>query len=169
MMAATMESPRSMPAVTMIRSVIPISVIPDNGDQFVRPIASDKIMPDIQIQSVPITAIPMPRNMLTDSTELTAITARTMAEPTIAKYNILIGISSPPPLAPIDEAFCIDLTVLMMSGKANATPISAPPINIPMPSGRYNNKRSDPGSLIATPTSSNGKSPNTDSIGDRNQ
>ena len=46
-----------MPLLTRIRIVTAIIVMPDIGDQFVRPSDSDTITPAIQIQSVPRTAI----------------------------------------------------------------------------------------------------------------
>ena len=55
--------------VTMINSVIPTSVMPESGDQLVRPIASERMMPAIQIQSVPITAMAMPLSNPMFSTE----------------------------------------------------------------------------------------------------
>ena len=56
------ESVRSIPnaCVNTINSVIPTSVIPDSGDQFVRPMASDRMMPAIHIHRVPSSAIAMP-------------------------------------------------------------------------------------------------------------
>ena len=45
---------------------------PDNGDQLVRPMASERMMPAIQIHSVPSSAIAMP-GQAHDSTDVTAM------------------------------------------------------------------------------------------------
>ncbi len=101
----------------MISSVMPTSVMPDNGDQLVRPIASESMMPDIHIQRVPSSAMAMPRTRPTDSTEVIAMILRRIAAPTIAKYSSLIGISSPDAPVWTFDAFCIDLMALTISGE----------------------------------------------------
>src|SRR5690554_4469874 len=96
-MAATMAGPVLIPPniwVIIISKVTAIKVMPDNGDQLVRPMASDKIIPAIQIHKVPSTAIKTPRAKPTSWAEVTAITPNNMAAPTTAKYNNLMGISS---------------------------------------------------------------------------
>ncbi len=134
--AAIMESLRSMPCVTMINNVIPTNVMPDSGDQFVRPMASERMIPAIHIHSVPRSAIVIPRPRPIVSTEVTAITLRSITAPTIAKYSILIGISSFDRSDETPAAFCIERIALTISGNARMTPMIAPPINMPMPSGR---------------------------------
>ena len=46
--------------VIMINNVTAMRVIPESGDQLVRPMASERIMPAIQIHRVPRTAINNP-------------------------------------------------------------------------------------------------------------
>ena len=66
-------------------------------------------------------------------------------------------------------AFCIDLIALKISGDASITPMMAPPISMPMPSGRYSSKRNGPGVSIVSPAASTGNISSAESIGDRNQ
>ena len=68
-----------------------------------------------------------------------------IAAPPTAKYNSLIGISSLEMPVATCAAFCIDLIALMINGDARMTPMMAPPISMPMPNGRYSNRRSGPG------------------------
>ena len=63
----------------------------------------------------------------------------------------------------------MDLMALFISGTASMTPMIAPPISMPMPSGRYNIKRSESGELTTAPVASSGKLSVADNIGDKNQ
>ena len=158
-----------MPWVSTMSSVIPTSVMPDSGDQFVRPIASDRMMPAIHIQSVPNSAIAMPRPRLISSTEVTAMMHSSSAAPPIAIYSSWIGSSSADSPAAMPAAFCIERIALMISGAASTTPMIAPPISMPMPSGRYSIRRSAFGASMTWPAASTGNAPVAASIGDRNQ
>ena len=73
----------SRPLEMMIRSVTAINVIPESGDQLVRPMASDKMTPAIHIHKVPTTAMSMPRPIPIFSVERIAITISRMAAPPI--------------------------------------------------------------------------------------
>ena len=78
--AATMASLRSRPLVMMISNVTAIRVIPDSGDQLVRPMHSDRITPAIHTQTVPRSAIARPRPIPMCCVERVAMTIRTTAE-----------------------------------------------------------------------------------------
>ena len=71
------ESP--IPLVITIRMVTAINVIPESGDQLVRPMHSDRITPATQIHSVASTAMMMPRVTPTSLVESMAITVSTIA------------------------------------------------------------------------------------------
>ena len=72
------------PLEMIINMVIAIKVMPERGDQLVRPIHSESITPAIHIQRVPITAMKMPLASPISSVDITAMTANTIAEPKIA-------------------------------------------------------------------------------------
>ena len=82
MMADTMAARvSSRPLDMMIRSVTAISVMPESGDQLVRPMASDNMTPAIQIHSVPTTAMSIPRPSPIFSVDKTAMTVSRIAAP----------------------------------------------------------------------------------------
>ena len=77
----TMAALSPRPLVITMRIVTAIRVIPLMGDQFVRPMHSDRITPAIQIQIVPSTAMMIPRPRPISSTDETATNPRTMTAP----------------------------------------------------------------------------------------
>jgi hypothetical protein len=125
-----------MPLATKIRIVIPISVMPERGDQFVRPMHSERMTPAIQIHSVPRIAITAPFTNVISETESCAIVNRTTNAARTAMYNMRIGISSRDTTPRLLDASCMLRTALTINGNARATPVIAPPMSIPIPVGR---------------------------------
>ena len=160
----------SRPLEMRISRVTAIRVMPDNGDQLVLPMDSLRMTPAIHTQSVPTAAIARPRPRPIFSVDNTAITASNIAAPTIATYSSLIGISSRDMAASDFAAFCMLRTALTIIGKARATPAIAPPMSMPIPTGRNSNRRRAFGSLVISPAAgSSGNMSRPESIGARNQ
>jgi hypothetical protein len=65
--------------------VMPISVMPESGDQLVRPMHSDRMTPATQIHSVPSKAISPARTQLISGVEKIAVTRRTTKAPVTAQ------------------------------------------------------------------------------------
>jgi len=82
---ATTVARSSSPEATKIRMVTPISVMPESGDQLVRPMHSDSTTPATQIHSVPRTAISAPRAIPISSTDMMAITSRQTKAPAMPR------------------------------------------------------------------------------------
>jgi len=138
------------PLEIKIRMVTAIRVMPDSGDQLVRPMASDRMTPAIQTHRVPTRAIIRPRPKPILSVDRTAMTASRTAAPPMAAYSNLIGISSRLIAASDLAALCMLRTALTIIGKAMATPATAPPISMPMPTGRNSSSLSASGSAVTS-------------------
>ncbi len=85
MIEETMVAVSVIPLATSSRMVMPISVMPDSGDQLVRPMHSERTTPATQIHSVPSSAITPPRSQVISSVDRMAVTSSTTKAPATAQ------------------------------------------------------------------------------------